>query len=134
VKFRVVFAGKSVGAVYFESHDSGLVGLDLARRELDLPNLNPLLVSDRVNSYSCDVDVHLSEEQARESGLFENCNKVIVWVPSKFLNRFTEQIIKSDKDRYTGEIEGVWFSYEVDKQKVIEGWADAGYPLNWECE
>ncbi len=77
-----------------------------------------------------DPSIVIDEKMARESGLFETTNHLIVSVPPNALNEYVYMRTKADKDK-TGEIRYAYLRHDVHYNRILAEWRDAGFPLKW---
>lgn len=67
----------------------------------------------------------ISYEKAKTIKLFEHKNSIDIFVPKDHLNKFVEfNIIK--------EFSNIELFYSLNRDKVLEAWEKAGYPLFWD--
>jgi hypothetical protein len=111
----------------------GLELLDEIRKELQVPNLNPLLISSTVDSQvaDCCLQIALTEEEARLSGLFLDCANRTIDVPSNWQEAFYKLTKKVSLNDETGGIKSIELFYEVDREKFFQFWEDHGYFVDW---
>ena len=132
MKFTIKFRGNDGGsAIAMGSKKLGLAWVDQARKEAELPDLELGRIQQELWTDSSNSTIFISEELARQSGLFQDFGEVIVTVPRKSLNRFLRIEADVDKDPETGEIKLVKPRHQLDTQAVAEAWITAGYPTNW---
>ena len=132
MEFKVHFTcGKSGSPVDIDHGESGLAYLDRARAELLLPALLMDLVSGNIPRLWEFPTLTLDEQTARESGQFGSRCQTIVNVPPNSMDSFTiVQTIVNRSDE-TGEILAVNWMRELVKERVVEAWREAGFPVEW---
>ncbi len=130
MKFTVEFKTKTGYAFSIEDQKFGIKKLDEIREELGVSYLSLEKVDGSVDGKSSDPGITISEELARESGLFQDSCSVKVEVNSSELNQFTYLKTVVRKDNCTGEIKHVFCRVELDETAVLEWWKSKGYPLN----
>lgn len=122
--------GSSYYAVQYGGENIGLKQANEIRKDSGV-NLELDRIKSYINSIGFDPEIQVSENYAIESSLFEDCCNVTVRVEGKHLNKFLYNSYKYQVDQKTGEIQKAWIEKELDKNKVLEAWKDAGFPLEW---
>jgi hypothetical protein len=134
MKFKVQFISKGSEfdyAINVIPMDIGLHGVDQIREELDLPKFHLERIGDKTTPFlQKDPSIVIDEKMARESGLFETTNHLIVSVPPNALNEYVYMRTKADKDK-TGEIRYAYLRHDVHYNRILAEWRDAGFPLKW---
>lgn len=110
----------------------GIKTLDWIRHELKNPNLSLGSVTTEISKVvATDKAIEISEEMARESGLFENKSTVIVCCPPLFLNKYLQKrILEVPKVRlqnYRVEV-----SWVLDEEAIISDWKKQGFPVRFD--
>lgn len=131
MKFDIKVRGSDGYAVYIEQADIGLNGVDQIRSDLGLPELGLTLIDGMSASHYETPVITIPERMARDSGLFEKVNRVEVTIPQHALNRYA-YLATSKEQAKNGEIERAWLSWLVDYDRLLEDWAAAGYPVDWQ--
>lgn len=115
--------------VYRESRRGGLDLIDRARRLTGIHNLRAGSVDDFVPCFiEMDVDIHVDEKTARESGLFATSSEASIVVPEHSLNKYVVEEPYLDLLRDTIIIR--WKTV-LQTQRIVEDWIAAGYPVEW---
>ena len=135
MKFMVEFTSNCTAAD--EAVDQGyarlgLDALDAARKETGVAQLSQYIVDDFVHAKGFSPEITICEYLADKAGCFRKTCRVVVVVPERALNKFTEEKIKIHRNSKTGEIENVQFSYVLNEDNLLTAWAKAGYPLKWD--
>jgi len=130
MEFKLIFKGcNSVAKV--QSSPIGLLDLDEARKELGV-NFSASLMEDNICAYDCcEVRIILTEEQARNTGLFANNSTETVTVVPNSLNKFIKRILSVKRDDNNGAILSVAYKNSLDKEEVFEKWLADGCPIEW---
>ena len=133
MKFHVRFTTPDGPVARIDTRDVGLAGLDEARHEAELPELDPKLVDSSTPSlWRGDVSLELTEDQARAAGLFETVNTVRVDVPRYSLNSFYHRYPAVERDPNDGRVKRVRWKYALDGETLINDWFAAGCPTEWD--
>ena len=124
MNFKVNF--KSSGwCTFFENRQCGLKDIDIARR--DVGEFIPLSdFPEKFSEFKEDPVIELSEQDARETGLFEEVNTIQVTVPYCGLNKFYNSFYCLDSEGY------VLMKHVICKRCLIEEWKKDGFPTNWD--
>jgi len=137
----------------------GLDAVDNLRRDINIPDLDLSLIDANISCPSCTMclTIELTEDQARQAGIFRGQKEIIVYIPDSYLGRYLS--IKPDIEKekisrvvptsdhikkffkiidevktYTREIRKVGFKYVICKSKIVEDWLNAGAPVYWDCK
>jgi len=129
MKFTVKFDSSGRGSLAKSKQEYiGLNQVDKVREDLNLPNLS----SDRfhaviLNRYHTFLTIELSEDEARETGLFsDTCNIEVEANYDSMSKLFT---IEPQVERGpNGEVKSVEFEYKPDTVSIIEAWKALGFP------
>jgi len=152
MQFNVTFRTESKRLFISPPGEIALDILDLIREDVA-----PLEVSsEEVINGSCpsslsasNITFTLSEERARETGLFSAKTDVEIIVPSYSLSKFVEH--KMEIEYYSRQTKFTWFethikrktiskkeicriyiNYEIDGVALVSAWIEAGSPLKWD--
>ena len=131
MKLSVSFVTNVSYAVNLDSRNLGLDFVDKARAETGVANLAIERVDGYLRPYSEDPTIPITEEIARESGLFGERPTVKVQVQGGSLNPYMELRLGVEKSDETGEIIQVTAFKELDVARVIGDWRQSGYPTKW---
>ena len=134
MKFNVLFDGGSSCAIKIEQQRFGLKGLDAARNAVGLPNLEADRVVEVIASTKRDPKFEITEEQARNTGHFQDRSYAKVRVKPGALNGFTQILWIVSRDNKTGEIKEVEARIVVDHKKIWEAWEEANFPIDWDIK
>ena len=118
----------------FGVEEIGIEGLDFIRKETGVEKLKLEKIQGYIQSQNSDPEFVIDEEIARNSGLFQNKNKVYIHCKRNFMNQFVEKVVKIIKSEKSGKIKKAWITRQLNEEKVIAAWVQAGYPEYWECE
>lgn len=136
MKFTVQFSdNKSTDSYYAVLNAKGKeVGIRLIneiRKELNKEDLSLDAIEGKIEQIICNPIIELSEEQAITSGRFAEQCSINVNCGRKQLNDYVkEKIIPTIKEE-TNEITSVKVIYEVDKERVLNAWGRANYPIEF---
>lgn len=134
MQFTVFFeTGSSVTAAFFGSQPIGINDVDIIREKLGI-SLPLDRIKPRNETLQSFDSIVLSEETARESGLYKDKSHVGVRVPQKMLNQFCDKVAKCTTDEQTGEVLSAWIEYRIDKDAVIEAWRQSGFRTEWDIQ
>lgn len=132
MNFTIRFRSEYGNPISAPSRDVGLNQLDEAR----LASGVLALASERVQGYvvarHVGNEVRISEEVARDSGHFVECNEIEVSITNHTKYHVLEPRIA--KDGATGEVSHIQFVWGIDEGAILADWAGDGYPLVWENE
>jgi len=128
--FRIRFFNYGF-AISLNQEEIGLEGVDKIREELKI-NLPLGKIQGEIDGIKSDVSFILSEEQARETGLFSCRNSLTVTTSNGKLNDFVEEIVTCGRDPSTDEIKWAKIERKVNEEKIWEAWKEAGFPTVWE--
>ena len=96
-----------------------------------------------------DYTIYITEEEARQTGLFSGCDNVKVLIPEGFLSTFIKTTCQQryKNKKYTPELKILGITlikeelileepyvnvkFNIDEQSIFEAWKEAGYPLDW---
>ncbi len=131
MNFTIRFVGKEKHALYVDSKQVGIEQLDAARIVTGVPNLSPNLVSSYVDYRHESPYINVSEDVARQSGLFQESCNITVQVDACQLNKYAFLYPTIHKNNETGEITKVYFKQEISEPQLIIDWIKAGFPLDW---
>lgn len=134
MRFEIDFYSVTRGApLQVESEDIGLEGVEFIRTYLELPNLSLSVIRPDCQRRLSHPEVEISEELAKESGLFQNRNKVDIAVKGRSLNRFLyPEVDYSQKD--DGAITRAQIYYKLNESELVSAWKEAGFPTKWMIE
>lgn len=77
-----------------------------------------------------EMEITLTESQARETGRFKDQCYEIVWLKPESFNKLPQAKIVAGQDD-----NGDWYLYlSLTPEDVFNEWAKAGYPLQWKIE
>ena len=74
-------------------------------------------------------NVEITEEIAVKTGLFENCNSIVVYVPEEWLNQFSYLNVNTKVSEETGEILRASLRPELNISPILAEWERLGFPL-----
>lgn len=128
MRFEVSFRSVPGYAVRLLDRHPGLRLLDQVRVAFG-PSVQPGQVNDLPGVYR-NPTVFLTENQARASGHFDEprVGAVEVRVPAGSLNDYVRLEPSQDDDGI------VWWVPVIDEAGIVQAWAAAGYPLEWDPE
>lgn len=106
----------------------GMLGVSLIRKELGVKFPMDRMRSKKAFCGGFDRDV-LSEEIAKESGLFCKVNYRRIELFCDDLDKYTFDKVCSYKDKTTDEITHAWIEVNIDHEKLFAVWQAKGYPL-----
>ncbi len=113
----------------------GLWDVDRIRQELAVPMLRLERIYHKIPTlYDRWIYVQLNEFTARESGHFMERATVTMYVPKHFLNQFCDIVVHAERNEENGEVKEARLMYQFNKEKFLEWWKAAGYPLEVEEE
>lgn len=124
--FSVKFCGLNGYAVEKEYKRIGLKTVDKIREELGC-NLPIERIEEKIDSHNLDINVYLTEEQARKVGLFKDTNTITVKTPRGFFNDCVVEVIKPKIDINTNEIKEAYVYYQTDKEAIFSKWESLGF-------
>jgi len=134
MKFTVKFKTKSnewkKRPARTEDREIGLTLLARLREELEMPSLALERVKDAIFGLADKPKLNLTEEQAEETGLFDEKNSVVVYTKPCELNFSVYFKVETEKDEKTGEILAACFKAKVDKEAVFEWWEENDFTLS----
>ena len=113
------------------SEQVGLERVDQAREKAGVPKLSPTLVSGEIPAFRGYPQMEISEQVARDSGLFMKMNFITVRVPIRSMNEFTDIQSEVEMDPTTGGILTVWWERTVNEARILTAWQAAGFPQEW---
>jgi hypothetical protein len=123
MEFTLVFTSYGT-AIYIEPFNPGLSYLDEARAKLG-PQIMDIAPTDHV---ARDCEVKINEETARRMGeLFAHRREAYVHVSHGFLNQY----VVANYERVDETSARLTFN-EIDKERLIEHFIQAGCPENWD--
>lgn len=129
MEFSATFKSENSYAVSIPQQSAGITLLDKAREDTGLPKLNPDLAELMSLPTRSNPAIKITEDQARESGLFAGTSTIDVVVDREQLNKFCKLVTETYIKEYTGEVTRVFI--EVDRDAIIDAWQNAGYPEDW---
>lgn len=131
MEFSVKFSANHGWAVNFNRDQVGFLAIDNVRQSesMDIPLS---CFDSTIESKTSDPFCVLSEEMARESGLFDDKNEAFVYVPKGYFNQFCQ--LKHDLETNEDGVVKVKFKQEFNKLKALDAWRQEGYPTTWGFE
>lgn len=133
MKFTVSFASRSGYAILLDLKTFGTEGLDLIRKELNVPGLSMKVIESEIDRNNSDIyDAELTEEFARKCNHFKDKSHIKVDVSAGFLNEFTYEKVYVKRNPETDEITKAGISQgNYDLQEILGSWEEEGFPLVW---
>jgi len=131
VEFKLQFVNRDYngGAIEKSAELVGLDFIDEARRLLHLPQLSIDIFDDVVPCFIENPIIYLTEDQARESGLYRNTTFVSVAVSRGELNKFTYLDIDV-KRKENNEVIAVTKKYGYGNEDLYYWWKSQGFLLD----
>lgn len=139
MKFIVRFEEKNYNNILTLEKINGLNALKYFKEATGLPNY-PYEDLQGIEAWhtSC-YEIIITEEQAKETGLFENTEKFMVTCEgTTFLNGFIDKDEPRTTKTETGEVKPI-IAYgqisryvKIDDEKLYQAWKGAGFPTKWE--
>jgi hypothetical protein len=131
MKLFVEFTGRyNTNSVNHSTREIGLDLVDSTRKETGV-NLPIDLFKPTVEPFYKDVEIGITEEFARRTGLFGDRNKVGVRMVGGALNNFCHLVPELSRHPNTDEITYVSFQYVIDEVGILKAWSKAGFPMDW---
>jgi len=143
MEFEVFFQSPDDTEIIQHMGAAGLDILDILR--VRFPKLKKLALGDIHISTSCPLNYNkchlaLTEQQARETGLFNGRTRISVNVPEFFFSRFidwsyeeTREVIRGFKF-LKGRLKNVSLEQVMDIEALYDAWKSAKFTQWWEVE